>query len=93
MFLKTRVLGRRAKPQPFWLRSAARFVLVTPICSLGIFAQANMALINAVSLVQGDLAHKKQHPPLGPPYGPRNIPTVESYRGAVSHERGTPVWP
>ena len=40
---------------------------------------------------QGYLAHKKQLPPLGPPYGPKHIPAVGSYGGAVSYERGTPV--
>ena len=28
--------------------------------------------------LQGYLAHKKQHPPLGPPYGPRHSSTVAS---------------
>jgi hypothetical protein len=34
----------------------------------------------------GYLAHKKQPPPLGPPNGPRHIPTVGSEEGAVSFE-------
>ena len=28
--------------------------------------------------VQGYLAHKKSHPPLGPQWGPRHVPTVGS---------------
>jgi len=40
---------------------------------------------------EGYLAHKKPHPPLGPPKGPMHIPTVGSYGVAVSYERGTPV--
>jgi len=43
--------------------------------------------------VQGYLAHKKQPPPLGPPYVPRHSPSVGSQGGAVSYERGTPVSP
>ena len=41
--------------------------------------------------LQGDLAHKKQDTPLGPPQGPRHSPTVGSYGGDVSYERGSPV--
>jgi len=41
--------------------------------------------------LQGYLAHKKRRPPLGPPQGPRHSPTVGSYVGAVSFERGTLV--
>ena len=41
--------------------------------------------------IQGYLAHKKQPPPLGLPWGPRHIPTVGSSGGAVFNERGTPV--
>ena len=41
--------------------------------------------------VQGYLAHKKHPTSLGPPYDPRHSPTVGSYEGAVSYERGTPV--
>jgi len=41
--------------------------------------------------LQAYLAHKKQHPPLGSPYGPRQRPTLGSLEGAVSYERGTPV--
>ena len=37
------------------------------------------------------LAHKKQPLPLGLPQGPRYIPTIGSWRGAVSRERDTPV--
>jgi len=33
--------------------------------------------------VQGYLAHKKQPPPLGPPYGPRHSPNVGSYSRGV----------
>jgi len=43
--------------------------------------------------LQGYLAHKKTPNPLGPPEGPRHSPTVGSYGGAVSYERGTPVGP
>jgi len=45
----------------------------------------------ARSRVHGYLAHKQQHPPLGPTQGPRHSPTVGSYGSAVSYERGTPV--
>ena len=38
-----------------------------------------------------NLAHKKQPSFLGPPYGSRHRPTVESYGNAVSYERGTTV--
>ena len=41
--------------------------------------------------LQGYLAHKKHPPSLGLPYGPRHSPTVGSYEGVVSYERGTPV--
>ena len=41
--------------------------------------------------VQGYLAHKKQPPPVGPPYSPGHNPTVGSLGGAVSYERGAPV--
>ena len=41
--------------------------------------------------VQGYLAHKKQPPSLEPSYGPRHSPTVGSWEGAVSCERGSPV--
>ena len=37
--------------------------------------------------LKGYLAHKKQHPTLGPPYGPRQSPTEGSYGGVVSDER------
>ena len=40
--------------------------------------------------VQVCLAHKKLRAPLGSPQGPRHSPTVGSYAGAVSCERGTP---
>ena len=40
---------------------------------------------------QGYLAHKKQPPFLGPPQGPRHIPAVGSWVGAVSDEQGNPV--
>ena len=43
--------------------------------------------------VQGYLAHKKTPPSLGPPQDPRHRPTVGSYGGAFSYERGTPVAP
>ena len=42
--------------------------------------------------VPGYLAHKKQPPPLGPPYDPMYSPTAGSYEGGVSYERGTPVF-
>ena len=38
----------------------------------------------------GYLAHKKTPTPLGPPYDPRNGPTVDCCGVAVSYERGTP---
>ena len=41
--------------------------------------------------MQGYLAHRKQPPPLGPPWDPRCSPTVGSWEGCVSYERGTPV--
>ena len=41
--------------------------------------------------LQGYLAHKKQPPSLGPPYGPRHIPAVGPEGGAVIHERGTSI--
>ena len=44
-------------------------------------------------LVQRYLAHKKLPPFLGPRYGPRHRPTVGSWGGAVSSQRGTPVPP
>ena len=37
------------------------------------------------------LAHKKQQPPLGLPWGPRHSPTVGSYGRAVHYEQGTLV--
>ena len=40
---------------------------------------------------QGYLAHKKELPPLGPPKGPEQSPTVESYGGAMSYDRCSPV--
>ena len=43
--------------------------------------------------LQGYLAHKKQHSPLGLPQPPRHSPTVESWGGAVSYVRGTRVTP
>ena len=46
---------------------------------------------HSILRVQGYLAHTKQHPPLGPPKGPRHSPTVGSEGGAVFHERGTHV--
>jgi len=41
--------------------------------------------------LQGCLAHKKTPTPLGTPWEPRHGPTVGSYGGAFSNERGTPV--
>jgi hypothetical protein len=41
--------------------------------------------------LQGCLAHKKQTPPLGPTYDHRYSPTVGSWEGGVSYERGTPA--
>jgi hypothetical protein len=43
--------------------------------------------------IQGYPAHKKQPPPLGPPYDPRYSPTGGSWEGGVSYDRGTPVLP
>jgi len=45
----------------------------------------------AYTLLQGYLAHKKHPSSLGPPYGPRHSPTVGSWEGDVSYERGAPV--
>ena len=36
--------------------------------------------------LQGNLAHARQPPPLGPPYDPRYSPTVGSREGSVSYE-------
>jgi len=44
-----------------------------------------------VPSLQGYLAHKKQRSTLGAPCAPRYSPTVGSWGGAVSYERGTPV--
>ena len=44
------------------------------------------------NLPQGHLAHKKQPPLLGPPWGPKHSPTVGPQGDAVSHERDTPVF-
>ena len=41
--------------------------------------------------LQGNLAHKKQSPLLRPPRAPLQNPTVGSWGGAVSYERGTLV--
>ena len=41
--------------------------------------------------LQGYLAHKKQPPPLGPPWDPRYSPHVGTSEGAVSYEQGTPA--
>jgi hypothetical protein len=41
--------------------------------------------------IQGYLAHKKQTTLPGPPKDPRHRPTVGSWGGALSYERGTPV--
>jgi len=41
-------------------------------------------------LLQGYLTHKKLRIPLGLPYVPRQSPTVGSWEGALSYERGTP---
>ena len=46
---------------------------------------------NQLECIQGYLAHKKQPPPLRPPLDLTTRPTVGSYGGAVSYERGTPV--
>ena len=54
-------------------------------------------LLNEATKVGGqvhfDGAQKKQPSPLEPPQGPRHTPTVGSYGGLVSYERGTPVSP
>ena len=50
-----------------------------------------MALYPSVMRLQGYLAHKKTPTPLGQPYGPGRIPTVGSWGGAFSYERGTRV--
>ena len=39
---------------------------------------------------RGTSPMRNSPPPLGPPYGPRHRPTVGSWGGAVSYERGTP---
>ena len=41
--------------------------------------------------LQGDLADNKTPTTLGPPKEHRHGPTVGSWVGAVSYERGTPV--
>ena len=41
-------------------------------------------------MLQGDLAHKEMHTPLGPPLDPDHGPTVGSYGVAVSYEQGAP---
>ena len=41
--------------------------------------------------IPGYLAHKKTHTPLGSPQGPKHRPTVVSWGGRASYERGTPV--
>ena len=43
------------------------------------------------TLYRGTSLIRKCPPPLGTPQGPRHRPTVGSYGGAVSYERGTPV--
>ena len=45
--------------------------------------------MDPASVVQGYLDHEKKPPPLGPPYDPRYNPSVGSYEGGVSYERGT----
>ena len=52
---------------------------------------ARLERLNCRLALQGYLAHKKQHPPPGPPKGPRHRPTLGSYGGCVFNERGTPV--
>ena len=42
---------------------------------------------------RGTSPMRNSPPPLGPPYGPRHRPTVGSWGGAVSYERGAPVNP
>ena len=41
--------------------------------------------------MQEYLSYKQTPIPLGPPYTPRHRPTVGSWEGAFSHERGNPV--
>ena len=41
--------------------------------------------------LQGYLAHKKTHPPLGPPEAPEHRPTVGALEGAISCKLGTPL--
>ena len=56
-------------------------------------AEAGLSLrvVKPNASLQGYLAHKKQPPPSGPPWSLRHSPTVESYRGALSYARSTPV--
>ena len=44
------------------------------------------------AVLQGYLAHKNPHPPLGPPKEPWHGPTIGFYGVAVPDKRGTPVW-
>ena len=52
---------------------------------MGLEAPREMSPLLAF-MVQGYLTHKKHPPSLGPPYGPRQSPTVGSYEGVVSYE-------
>jgi hypothetical protein len=61
-------------------------------CFSGVFPGAvNVGRCYPHSRLQGYLAHKKRHSPLGPPQGPRHRPTVGSKGSAVSYARGTPA--
>jgi hypothetical protein len=42
-------------------------------------------------LCRGTSLIRNSPPTLGPPYAPKHEPTVGSYEGDVSYERGTPV--
>ena len=53
--------------------------------------QSTLSVNPTQAALQGYLAHKKQPPPLGPPYDPRHSPTVGSVGEAVYFERSTPV--
>ena len=57
------------------------------------FADARISLfaIRGQEASQGYLAQKKELSPLGPPKGPEQSPTVESYGGAMSYDRCSPV--
>ena len=77
------------------IRSQIRSKIVDQVVSIlvtdfGYHDFGHQGLVSRVRL-QGYLAHKKQHPSLGPPYGPGKSLTVGFKGEAFSYERGTPV--